>query len=84
MQEELAEFERNKVWRLVTRPWGKSIIGLKWIFRNKKDETVGNQRFILFARDISKMNLKHGMEDSFLEFKYFLTLISIACSNGNY
>ncbi|KAJ9557446.1 hypothetical protein OSB04_012060 [Centaurea solstitialis] len=38
MQEELVEFERNKVWRLVTRPWGKSIIGLKWIFRNKKDE----------------------------------------------
>ncbi|KAJ9536421.1 hypothetical protein OSB04_un000398, partial [Centaurea solstitialis] len=38
MQEELAEFERNKVWRLVTRPWGKSIIGMKWIFRNKKDE----------------------------------------------
>ncbi|KAJ9547086.1 LOW QUALITY PROTEIN: hypothetical protein OSB04_019629 [Centaurea solstitialis] len=38
MQEELAEFERNKVWRLVTRPWGKSIIDLKWIFRNKKDE----------------------------------------------
>ncbi|KAJ9557983.1 hypothetical protein OSB04_012597 [Centaurea solstitialis] len=38
MQEELAEFERNKVWRLVTRPWGKFIIGLKWIFRNKKDE----------------------------------------------
>ncbi|KAJ9544440.1 LOW QUALITY PROTEIN: hypothetical protein OSB04_024147, partial [Centaurea solstitialis] len=38
MQEELAEFERNKVWRLVTRPWGKSIIGLKWIFRNKTDE----------------------------------------------
>ncbi|KAJ9557118.1 LOW QUALITY PROTEIN: hypothetical protein OSB04_011732 [Centaurea solstitialis] len=38
MQEELAEFERKKVWRLVTKPWGKSIIGLKWIFRNKKDE----------------------------------------------
>ncbi|KAJ9561493.1 hypothetical protein OSB04_006653 [Centaurea solstitialis] len=38
MQEELAEFERNKVWRLVTRPWGRSIISLKWIFRNKKDE----------------------------------------------
>ncbi|KAJ9544926.1 hypothetical protein OSB04_024633 [Centaurea solstitialis] len=38
MQEELAEFERNKVWRLVSRPWGKTIIGLKWIFRNKKDE----------------------------------------------
>ncbi|KAJ9553670.1 hypothetical protein OSB04_017715 [Centaurea solstitialis] len=40
MQDELAEFERNKVWRLVKRPWGKSIIGLKWIFRNKKDENT--------------------------------------------
>ncbi|KAJ9542979.1 hypothetical protein OSB04_029485 [Centaurea solstitialis] len=29
MQEELAEFERNKVWRLVERPWGKSIIDLR-------------------------------------------------------
>ncbi|KAJ9538151.1 hypothetical protein OSB04_030884, partial [Centaurea solstitialis] len=38
MQEELAEFERNKVWRLVERPWGKTIIGLKWILRNKTDE----------------------------------------------
>ncbi|KAJ9557058.1 hypothetical protein OSB04_011672 [Centaurea solstitialis] len=28
----------QKVWSLVTRPWGKPIIGLKWIFRNKKDE----------------------------------------------
>ncbi|KAJ9536477.1 hypothetical protein OSB04_un000314 [Centaurea solstitialis] len=38
MQDELAEFERNKVWRLVERPWGKTIIGLKWILRNKTDE----------------------------------------------
>ncbi|KAJ9565681.1 hypothetical protein OSB04_001647 [Centaurea solstitialis] len=38
IQEELAKFERNKLWRLVERPWGKSIIDLRWIFRNKKDE----------------------------------------------
>src|SRR5581483_6482632 len=38
MQEELAEFEQNKVWRLVERPWRKSIIDLRWVFRNKKDE----------------------------------------------
>ncbi|KAJ9544644.1 hypothetical protein OSB04_024351 [Centaurea solstitialis] len=37
-RDELAEFERNKVWRLVERPWGKTIIGLKWILRNKTDE----------------------------------------------
>ena len=27
-----------KVWRIVPRPEGKSIIGTKWIFKNKKDE----------------------------------------------
>ena len=40
MQEELEEFERNKVWRLVPRPAeGKSIIGTRWVFRNKVDES---------------------------------------------
>ncbi|KAJ9547010.1 LOW QUALITY PROTEIN: hypothetical protein OSB04_019553 [Centaurea solstitialis] len=38
MQEELAEFEKNLVWILVHRPSRKTIIGLKWIFRNKLDE----------------------------------------------
>ena len=38
MQEELNQFEKSKVWTLVPKPSGKSIIGNKWIFRNKKDE----------------------------------------------
>nr|GEU59867.1 putative ribonuclease H-like domain-containing protein [Tanacetum cinerariifolium] len=38
MQEELNQFERNKVWTLVPAPYGKTIIGTKWIFRNKMDE----------------------------------------------
>ncbi|MBE2321394.1 hypothetical protein DVA67_036110, partial [Solirubrobacter sp. CPCC 204708] len=38
MQEELNQFERNKVWELVPRPHNHSIIGTKWVFRNKKDE----------------------------------------------
>ncbi|GKF76215.1 retrovirus-related pol polyprotein from transposon TNT 1-94, partial [Tanacetum coccineum] len=38
MQEELNQFERNKVWTLVPVPYGKTIIGTKWIFRNKMDE----------------------------------------------
>ncbi|GJW95582.1 retrovirus-related pol polyprotein from transposon TNT 1-94 [Tanacetum coccineum] len=29
----------NKVWTLVPAPYGKTIIGSKWIFRNKIDET---------------------------------------------
>nr|GFA74309.1 retrovirus-related Pol polyprotein from transposon TNT 1-94 [Tanacetum cinerariifolium] len=39
MQEELDQFARLKVWRLVPRPKGKTIIKTKWIFKNKKDES---------------------------------------------
>ena len=38
MQEELNQFERSNVWNLVPRPNDHSIIGTKWIFRNKMDE----------------------------------------------
>nr|GEY94784.1 hypothetical protein [Tanacetum cinerariifolium] len=40
MQEELDQFARLKVWRLVPRPEGKSVIKTKWIFKNKKDERI--------------------------------------------
>ncbi|GJV45457.1 retrovirus-related pol polyprotein from transposon TNT 1-94 [Tanacetum coccineum] len=36
MQDELDQFARLKVWRLVPRPEGKTIIKTKWIFKNKK------------------------------------------------
>nr|GFC30830.1 Gag-Pol polyprotein [Tanacetum cinerariifolium] len=39
MQEELDQFSRLEVCRLVPRPEGKSIIKTKWIFKNKKDES---------------------------------------------
>ncbi|GJV62464.1 hypothetical protein Tco_0788454 [Tanacetum coccineum] len=39
MQDELNQFPRNKVWILVSAPYGKTIIGSKWIFKNKRDET---------------------------------------------
>nr|GFC79716.1 hypothetical protein [Tanacetum cinerariifolium] len=39
MQEELDQFAKLKVWRLVPRPEGKSVIKTKWIFKNKKDES---------------------------------------------
>ena len=38
MQEELVQFERNKVWELVPAPKDRAIIGTKWVFRNKMDE----------------------------------------------
>nr|GFA99059.1 hypothetical protein [Tanacetum cinerariifolium] len=39
-QEEFDQFVRLKVWRLVPRPEGKTIIKTKWIFKNKKDESI--------------------------------------------
>ncbi|GKA22620.1 retrovirus-related pol polyprotein from transposon TNT 1-94, partial [Tanacetum coccineum] len=39
MKDELNQFAKNKVWTLVPAPYGKTIIGSKWVFRNKRDET---------------------------------------------
>ncbi|GJT01545.1 retrovirus-related pol polyprotein from transposon TNT 1-94 [Tanacetum coccineum] len=38
MQEELHQFDRLKVWELIDKPFGKMIIKLKWLWKNKKDE----------------------------------------------
>ena len=38
MQEELNQFERNKVWTLVLRLKNYPIISTNWVFRNKLDE----------------------------------------------
>ena len=38
MQEELNQFERKEVWELVPRPHDQSVIGTKWVFRNKMDD----------------------------------------------
>ncbi|GJR65831.1 putative ribonuclease H-like domain-containing protein, partial [Tanacetum coccineum] len=38
MQEELLQFEIQKVWVLVDLPYGKKAIGTKWVYQNKKDE----------------------------------------------
>nr|GEU81444.1 hypothetical protein [Tanacetum cinerariifolium] len=47
MQEELNQFARLKVWRLVPRSEGKSVIKTKWIFKNKKDESIARIKAIL-------------------------------------
>ncbi|GJW31514.1 retrovirus-related pol polyprotein from transposon TNT 1-94 [Tanacetum coccineum] len=38
MQEELNQFTANDVWELVSQPRNMTIIGTKWVFRNKLDE----------------------------------------------
>ncbi|KAI3732723.1 hypothetical protein L1987_63930 [Smallanthus sonchifolius] len=38
MQEELLQFKRQDVWKIVDLPPGKYAIGTRWVFRNKQDE----------------------------------------------
>nr|GEZ45785.1 DNA-directed DNA polymerase [Tanacetum cinerariifolium] len=38
MQEELLQFKTQNVWILVDLPFGKKIIGIKWVYMNKKDK----------------------------------------------
>ena len=39
MAEEISAIERNKTWCLVKAPPGIKPIGVKWVFRSKKDQT---------------------------------------------
>lgn len=38
MQEELNQIERNEVWHLVPSPNDRTVIGTRWVFRNKLDD----------------------------------------------
>ncbi|KAL4581752.1 hypothetical protein LXL04_006280 [Taraxacum kok-saghyz] len=49
---ELNDFERNKAWRLIPTPPNVSVVGLKWVFRNKVDRegnVVRNKARLTFA-----------------------------------
>ena len=38
VHEELNNFTRNQVWKLVERPNDHNVIGTKWVFWNKQDQ----------------------------------------------
>jgi hypothetical protein len=38
MEEELRAIEENRTWTLTKLPLGRRAIGLKWVFKVKKDE----------------------------------------------
>nr|GFC95607.1 retrovirus-related Pol polyprotein from transposon TNT 1-94 [Tanacetum cinerariifolium] len=66
MQEELHQFDRLQVWELVDKPFGKTVIKLKLIWKNKKDEhqTVIRNKALLVAKGYAQ---KKGIDfkDSF-------------------
>ncbi|GMY30966.1 Integrase catalytic domain-containing protein [Fagus crenata] len=82
MQEELNQFERNKVWSLAPRPKDHSVIGTKWVFRNKKDEEgiiVRNKARLVAQGYNQEEEFSKTMQDEFEmsmmgELKFFLGL----------
>ncbi|GJV25380.1 retrovirus-related pol polyprotein from transposon TNT 1-94 [Tanacetum coccineum] len=69
MQEELHQFDRLNVWELVDKPFGKTVINLKCLWKNNKDED--NTFFHNKARLVAKRyHHEEGIdfEESFAPF----------------
>ena len=56
MQDELNQFERQNVWKLIPRPKGIYIIATKWVFKNKlyEDGIVMMNKARLVAKEYSQ------------------------------
>ncbi|GJY15455.1 retrovirus-related pol polyprotein from transposon TNT 1-94 [Tanacetum coccineum] len=64
MQEELLQFEIQKVWILVDLPFGKKAIGTKWVYRNKKDE-----RGVVVRNKARLVAQGHRQEEGFIFYQ---------------
>nr|GEZ84937.1 retrovirus-related Pol polyprotein from transposon TNT 1-94 [Tanacetum cinerariifolium] len=58
MQEELLQFKLQDVWTLVDLPYGKRVIGSKWVFKNKLDE-----RCIVIRNKVRLVAQRHTQEE---------------------
>nr|GEU32566.1 hypothetical protein [Tanacetum cinerariifolium] len=84
MQEELHQFNRLPIWELVNKPFGKLIIRLKWLWKNKNDEdqTVIRNKARLVAKGYAQ---EEGIdfEESFAPLARLEAVrIFIAYANG--
>ncbi|GJY83443.1 gag-pol polyprotein [Tanacetum coccineum] len=77
MQDELHQFDRLKVWELVDKPFGKMIIKLKWLWKNKKDEdqTVIRNKARLVAKG-------YAQEEAHKSFPIYQMDVKTAFLNG--
>ncbi|GJT45382.1 retrovirus-related pol polyprotein from transposon TNT 1-94 [Tanacetum coccineum] len=71
MQEELNQFIANDVWELVPQPKNMTIIGTKWVFRNKLDENsvVSCNKARLVAQDFKlfQMDIKSAFQNGLIK-----------------
>nr|GEY62171.1 hypothetical protein [Tanacetum cinerariifolium] len=71
MQEELHQFDRLQVWELVYKPFGKTVIRLKWLWKNKKDE---DQTVI---RNKARLVAKGYAEEEGIDFEESFSLMDV-------
>nr|GEY70735.1 hypothetical protein [Tanacetum cinerariifolium] len=84
LTEELHQFDRLQVWELVDKPFGKTVIRLKWLWQNKKDEdqTVIRNKARLVAKGYAQEEGIHFEESFALVARLEAVWIFVAQPNG--
>nr|GEW21125.1 hypothetical protein [Tanacetum cinerariifolium] len=67
MQEELHQFDRLQVWEVIDKPFGKNVIKLKWLWKNKKDEDQTMDVKTTFLNDPLKDEVYVAQPDGFFD-----------------
>ena len=86
MEEEIVSIEKNGTWKLVSRPNNTTIIGLKWVFKVKRDANGSISKYK--ARLVAKGYLQQpgiNFEEVFAPVARIETvhiLIALAASKG--
>nr|GEW48966.1 retrovirus-related Pol polyprotein from transposon TNT 1-94 [Tanacetum cinerariifolium] len=70
LTEELHQFDRLQVWELVDKPFGKTVIRQKWLWKNKMDE---DQTVI---RNKARLVAKGYAQEEGIDFKESFTLVA--------
>ncbi|GJU09326.1 retrovirus-related pol polyprotein from transposon TNT 1-94 [Tanacetum coccineum] len=82
MQEELNQFVANGVWELVPQPKNMTIIGTKWVYRNKLDENgvVSRNKARLLAQGYNQQEGIDYDETYALVLETIRILLAYACA----